>query len=77
MRMILRHWSPHIESNILVDTGMMLSQQMTEYGISLAHEKTEMFILTKESIPTVLPIQVDEIMALSKPALKEHRHHDT
>lgn len=41
-----------------------------EHGFSVVLEKTVVVALTKKRIPTVLPIQVGEIIVLSKPAVK-------
>lgn len=43
---------------------------MSEQRFSLALEKKEIAALTKQEVPRVLPVEVDEIMVLSKPGMK-------
>lgn len=53
--------------------GMVMrrvSRWMSEHEFCLVLEKTEVIIQIKESIPTVLSIQANETMILSKPMVK-------
>lgn len=43
---------------------------MTEHGLSLALSKTEIVILTKKRINTILPLRVGEVTVRTKPAAK-------
>lgn len=43
---------------------------MAAHGFSLALEKTEVFVLMKERVPTAFPIQVGEATVLSNLAVE-------